>query len=68
MAGTFGHELRNRALSENIYDLSWRQKMQTHGREQIVMATGFSCRSQVEIMEKTQIQHPLQVLKQLIAS
>lgn len=66
MAGTFGHELRNRALSDNIYDLSWRQKMQAHGREHIVMATGFSCRSQVEIMEKTQISHPFQVLKQLL--
>lgn len=68
MAGTFGHELRNRALSETIYDLSWRQKMQTHGKEQIVMATGFSCRSQVEIMEKTHIHHPLQILKQLVAA
>ncbi|WOC15729.1 FAD-binding and (Fe-S)-binding domain-containing protein [Pseudochrobactrum sp. MP213Fo] len=68
MAGTFGHELRNRDLSESIYDLSWRQKMQTHGREQIVMATGFSCRSQVEIMEKTHIHHPLQVLKQLLTA
>lgn len=46
MAGTFGHESEQQALSQQIYTLSW-QTLVEQGDTPIV-ATGFSCRCQVE--------------------
>ncbi len=61
MAGTFGHETRNRATSETIYNLSWRDIFQTDSAKTIV-TTGYSCRSQVKRLDKKIIMHPLQYL------
>ncbi|MEY9626898.1 D-2-hydroxyglutarate dehydrogenase YdiJ [Sinorhizobium fredii] len=66
MAGTFGHERKNRALSETIYKLSWRQKVEGAGPRRIPMATGYSCRSQVKLMGSPGLPHPLQLLKALV--
>lgn len=66
MAGTFGHETRNRELSERIYDLSWRKRLESHETGDVFMATGYSCRAQVKLMESQPIKHPLQVLKTLV--
>jgi hypothetical protein len=66
MAGTFGHETRNRELSERIFDLSWRKRLERHESGDVFMATGYSCRSQVKLMESQPIKHPLQVLKTLV--
>lgn len=68
MAGTFGHKTGNRALSETIYRLSWRDRIAKAAAGEIVMATGFSCRSQVELMGDTVPVHPLQALRQVIAA
>ena len=62
MAGTFGHEARNRKHSEGIYDLSWREIIGTTN-EQIV-ATGYSCRSQVKRLDNATLLHPMQFLLQ----
>jgi len=66
MAGTFGHEVKNRPLSETIYGLSWREKLGALRPEEVPMATGYSCRSQVKLMEGEAPPHPLQVLKELV--
>lgn len=66
MAGTFGHEVRNRALSEEIYTLSWKPALEGAAGGDDVMATGYSCRSQVKLMEGRAPRHPLQVLNALI--
>lgn len=63
MAGTFGHERKNRALSETIYKLSWQQKLEGAGPKRVLMATGYSCRSQVKLMGAPGLPHPLRVLK-----
>ena len=60
MAGTFGHEVRNRTLSDTIYGLSWRGEI-ARG-DDVAMATGYSCRSQVKLMDKAELPHPLQVI------
>lgn len=67
MAGTFGHEVRNRALSESIYELSWRHEVSRGGPIETLMATGYSCRSQVKIVQDQSLLHPIQVINALIA-
>lgn len=73
MAGTFGHELDNRALSKKIYDLHWRPIIDDvvsnetdSGKvtvpEQVLLATGFSCRCQVKRESAQNIMHPVQAL------
>jgi Fe-S oxidoreductase len=62
MAGTFGHEVRNRALSEKLYAMSWQPALAATDRADLVMATGFSCRSQVKLMEGVRLPHPLQTI------
>ena len=61
MAGTFGHEASHLEESTGIYQLSWQQAVNQYSPEQI-LATGYSCRSQVARLEGFKPQHPLQVL------
>lgn len=60
MAGTYGHEAEHYDLSTEIYAQSWQVNLQLH-RDQI-LATGYSCRTQVKRLEHIQLQHPIQVL------
>jgi Fe-S oxidoreductase len=61
MAGTFGHEASHIQESTGIYRLSWQQAVSRYQPEQIV-ATGYSCRSQVARFENFKPKHPLQIL------
>ncbi|MEP0356340.1 FAD-binding and (Fe-S)-binding domain-containing protein [Paraglaciecola sp.] len=62
MAGTFGHESSHLEESTGIYNLSWQQAVAKFKPEQ-VLATGYSCRSQVARFEEFKPKHPLQVLE-----
>lgn len=66
MAGTFGHETRNRELSRRIYGLSWKSRTASRTRSESVMATGYSCRSQVKVIERLDLPHPISVLRGLL--
>ncbi|MCF2950242.1 FAD-binding oxidoreductase [Paraglaciecola aquimarina] len=61
MAGTFGHEASHLEESKGLYQLSWEQAVKQLAPEQI-LATGYSCRSQVARMEQIKPKHPLQIL------
>jgi Fe-S oxidoreductase len=61
MAGTYGHEKKNQELSRGIYDLSWGPTLSDRELT-TVMATGFSCRSQVKRYEGEKLLHPIQVI------
>jgi FAD/FMN-containing dehydrogenase/Fe-S oxidoreductase len=61
MAGTFGHEADHLDESVGIYDLSWRQRLQQFDKQSI-LATGYSCRSQVKRLDGYKPQHPAQAL------
>ena len=61
MAGTYGHEAQNQQNSKALFDMSWRQPVEQHGIENILV-TGFSCRSQVKRLVGDKPRHPLQVL------
>ena len=64
MAGVFGHERQNQAMSREIYDLSWKVKLD--GKDpNYCLATGYSCRSQVKRYEKYRLKHPVQALLEL---
>ena len=63
MAGTYGHEARHRPTSERIYALSWQEKVAAHGQGGRLLATGYSCRSQVKIIDGVVLRHPVQVLR-----
>ena len=64
MAGTFGHETKNRDLSAKIFDLSWRLPVTDKANEGKLVATGYSCRSQSLREAGVAIAHPLQALLQ----
>ncbi len=61
MAGTYGHEKTNLANSKGLYELSWQQKIAQLQPEQI-LATGFSCRSQVKRFADLRARHPVEAL------
>ena len=66
MSGTFGHETANYKRSKDIYDLSWRTIVNKPEHRGQLMATGYSCRSQVKRMDEQSLPHPVQVLLDLI--
>lgn len=61
MAGTFGHETDHFQESKGIYQLSWQAAIADLSAEQ-VLATGYSCRSQVARFAQQKPRHPLQAL------
>lgn len=64
MAGTFGHEAKHQLLSKKLYDMSWQQPVnQAQGP---LLATGYSCRSQIALRSAKQPLHPLSYLNQLL--
>ena len=77
MAGTYGHEAANLETSRQIYAQSWQPVVQScnperddstvatvdNGDQQpILVASGYSCRSQVKRIDKQQLPHPMQAL------
>ncbi|TDF41424.1 FAD-binding oxidoreductase [Alteromonadaceae bacterium M269] len=65
MAGTYGHEASHLEHSQGIFGLSWQEPISNLPPEQ-VLATGYSCRSQVKRFEQFAPRHPLQVLNDML--
>ncbi len=63
MAGTYGHERSQLENSKGIYGLSWAPLIKEKGTKTL-LATGFSCRSQVARFEAEKPKHPIQVVAQ----
>ena len=69
MAGTYGHETEHYEKSLGIYNLSWRNKIPNDPfYRQKILATGFSCRSQVKRFDGFRPLHPVQALLREIKS
>ncbi len=62
MAGTFGHEADKRALSETIYRQSWQGIVAGQRDDSPLLATGYSCRCQVALMDDVALPHPASAL------
>lgn len=65
MAGLFGHQKRHQTVSRRLFDLSWRDKVDTGNT---VLATGFSCRGQTERLTGGAPRHPLGLIATLLGS
>ncbi|KAA0121277.1 FAD-binding oxidoreductase [Methylobacterium sp. P1-11] len=63
MAGTYGHEAEHRAMSERIYGLSWAGHVAGKGRSGRLLADGYSCRSQVKLVDGLRLPHPVEILR-----
>lgn len=66
MAGTFGHEVKNRAMSEQLYALSWKPVIDRVENAGLLMATGYSCRAQAKAIDGMHLPHPLEMLDRII--
>lgn len=66
MSGTYGHETQNFETSRNIYQLSWSEVVNAPENRDKLVASGYSCRSQVKRMDQKQIPHPIQMLLTLL--
>jgi len=64
MAGTYGHEKRNQETSKHLYELSWKAPVKEHFDSGALVATGYSCRSQIKREDQKLVPHPIQVLLQ----
>ena len=62
MSGTYGHETRNTDTSKTIYAQSWQPQVEASTNADKLLATGYSCRSQVKRYSQQVLQHPLQAL------
>lgn len=65
MAGVFGHETQNLAMSKEIYALSWEHKLKGKDPE-YCLVTGYSCRSQIKRFAHFKAKHPIQALLSLL--
>ncbi|MEK9764334.1 MAG: (Fe-S)-binding protein, partial [Deltaproteobacteria bacterium] len=67
MAGTYGHEKEHYDESRGIFKMSWQHHMPNELTQQAtILATGYSCRSQVKRFSGFRPMHPLQALLQEI--
>lgn len=63
MAGLFGHQDRHQTVSRKLYDLSWREAVES---DLPLLATGFSCRCQAERLSHRKLRHPLGLIADLL--
>lgn len=67
MAGTYGHEVGNVETSKTIYQMSWSEAINAPEHKDCLVATGYSCRSQVKRIDNQQVPHPVQMLLKQLA-
>ncbi|WP_447528275.1 D-2-hydroxyglutarate dehydrogenase YdiJ [Vreelandella sp. TE19] len=68
MSGTYGHETRNVEISKTIYAQSWQPQVEAEENTGRLLATGYSCRSQVKRYSGQALSHPLQALLDCLKS
>ena len=62
MSGTYGHESEHVATSAKIYSQSWQKMLEQAPVSGRVLATGYSCRSQVKRLSQQRLNHPVEAL------
>jgi Fe-S oxidoreductase len=68
MAGAFGYESKHYELSKQVAELSLLPAVRAKHPEQVLVAPGASCRTQIADLAGEQALHPVTLLWQLIAS
>jgi FAD/FMN-containing dehydrogenase/Fe-S oxidoreductase len=67
MCGVYGHEVAHKDDSLGIFELSWKKKIDPARDRDRVLATGHSCRSQVERALGFTPRHPAQALLSILS-
>lgn len=63
MCGAYGHDARHREESEGIFEMSWARVIDAQDAPQdVLLADGHSCRSQVKRFRGVHLKHPLEIL------
>jgi Fe-S oxidoreductase len=68
MCGVYGHEARHLDDSLGIFELSWNKKLDSNADRERVLATGHSCRHQVERSLGFTPRHPAEALLSVLAN
>ncbi len=58
MSGAYGHEAPHQISSKKLYDLTWKAEIDSADNE-LILASGFSCRCQVKRYGQKEARHPL---------
>lgn len=66
MCGVYGHEVSHKKDSLGIFELSWKRKIDPRTDRERLLATGHSCRTQVERALGFLPRHPAQALLEAI--
>jgi FAD/FMN-containing dehydrogenase/Fe-S oxidoreductase len=64
MAGSYGHEAEHEDNSKKLFAMDWQNYVTENPGT--ILATGYSCRSQVERMTGKKIHHPIEILRGLL--
>ncbi|MBF0289003.1 MAG: FAD-binding oxidoreductase [SAR324 cluster bacterium] len=62
MCGTYGHEVEHYLESKGIYQMSWGKYISSHPQQEQILATGYSCRTQVKRFHGFKPRHPAQAM------
>jgi Fe-S oxidoreductase len=66
MCGAFGHEQNHVEESKGIFEMSWKVQIQDTASTSCILATGYSCRSQVKRYSSVDVLHPLAWLSRFL--
>lgn len=68
MSGSFGNEVQNFDDSSAIYKTNWQNDVSRliNNKNNVVMVSGSSCKTQLQRFENTNIQNPIEVLNSLV--
>ena len=68
MGGDYGHETENYNESQNIFNMSWRDKIKDlNASEENILVAGYSCRCQVKRFAGIEPSHPIEALLKLMS-
>ncbi len=66
MAGNYGHEAEHADYSRQLFEMSWANAIKQYQLQpQQILATGFSCREQIQRCTGHNAMHPLEIICQL---
>lgn len=67
MAGSYGHEVEHALNSKKLFAMDWQKHVaETPDAKTFLLATGYSCRSQVNRFSGYRLQHPVEALLHII--
>ena len=62
LAGSFGAEAGHEAISRSVAELALLPALRATGNDDVILADGFSCRTQIEFLDGRRARHLAEVL------